>query len=408
MKTYTSLPSLVSFFSIAVAMTSQAAVWVGGNNDNDWNTGSNWNPATVPTSAAIADFTSGTAVLSSPAPSILRLRLGGTAGTSGTLIISSSLATAAGEANEIARLGTGMIILNSGANFQSGGTFRLGVSAGGNGVGMQNGGTLTSVGTMSVGVLGTGAYTLSGGAINAQSNFTVAQSAGGAGTYTQTSGTLTVGLAGSGGSLFVGQVGTGTFALSGGKVVASTITVAGGTNAVGTMTQSGGEIDLVNGPSPTLGGGLTVTARGSYNISGGSLLVNDIDMQGDFHILGATSTISIQDSLLLGATGEMTFTFNEIGISQLTVGGDGTFDAASIITVDGSLFAGTSGIFTLIDAATLSAAPVINLVGFQSGASYDWNAESGNFSITVVPEPSTVALALASAMGLAVWSRRRA
>ncbi len=407
MKTYPTLPSLVSFFGIALAVTSQAAVWVGGNNGNDWNTGSNWNTGTVP-SAVIADFTSGTAVLSSPAPSILRLRLGGVAGNSGTVIISSSLATASGQASEIAREGTGTIIFNSGADFQSGGTFRLGVVAGSSGVGTQNGGTVTSAGSISVAVSGTGVYTLAGGAINAQSNFTIAQSAGGVGTYTQTSGTLTVGLAGSGGSLFVGQAGTGTYALSGGKVVASAISVAVGTNAVGTMTQSGGEIDLVNGPNPSLEGGLTVSARGSYSISGGSLLVNYVDMQGDFDILGATSTIAIQDSLLLGATGEMKFTFSEIGISQLTVGGEGTFDAASIITVDGSLFAGTSGIFTLIDAATLSAAPVINLVGFQSGASYDWNAESGNFSITVVPEPSTVALVLAGAMGLAVWYRRRA
>lgn len=403
-----SLPAftLVGFFSIA-AITSQGAVWVGGNNGNDWNTGSNWSTSSVP-NGVIADFTSGTAVLSSPAPNILRLRLGGAAGNSGTVIISSSLSTTAEEASEVARQGTGTIIFNSGANFQSGGTFRLGILAGSSGVGTQNGGTVTSAGVFGVGVSGTGAYTLSGGAINALTNATIGQLAGGTGTYTQTSGTLTVGLAGSGGSFFVGQQSAGTFVLSGGKVVASAITVAGGVNASGTITQSGGEIDLVNGPTPSLGGVLTVTTRGSYSISNGSLLVTSVQMGGDFNISGDMATITVQNDFGLASTAEMNFTFSEIGITRINIGGNGLFDPAGTITVDGSAFTGPNGVYTLIDALSFNAAPVINLVGFEAGTTYDWNLATGNFSVTVVPEPSSVALALVGALGLAAWYRRRA
>ncbi len=413
MKTLPRISAVAGISCLLFVASSPAAVWVGGNNDNDWNTAANWNPATSVPTGEIVEVNTGTAILSSPAPSITQLRVGHAVGTEGRLVVSSDLTITANAGTEIARSGTGTLIINSGANIQQTGntsaTFRFGVLAGSLGIGQQNGGSVTATGSFTVGFEGIGNYALAGGSLNARNNISIGQNLGGVGVYTQSSGTLTSGIVGAGGSVFVGQNGTGTLNLSGGRITASLMSIAGGAAAAGTVNQTGGTIDLVNGPNQSgmTNGQLTLTERGSYSISGGELSVKSMVLSGDFNITGAEATISVVNNFSLAATGTISFAFDAVGVTSIDIGGNGLFDLASGITVDGSAYAGATGTFILIDAITFNNTPVINLVGFGAGSSFNWDTANGVFSVTVVPEPGTVSLLLGGGLLLGWMGYRR-
>ena len=413
MKSPFRLPAIAGLSLLALSTSLPAAVWVGGNNDNDWNTGANWDPVGVP-NGVIADIASGTAVLSTPALSTIdRLRIASGSGSTGTVTISSTLTSTSTTFTDIARSGTGALYINTGANFQMNGgvgsSYRFGAVTGGHGTGVQTGGSVSTTGGFFVGVNGTGVYTISGGAITAAQNFSIANGAGSSGTYTQSSGTVTIGSSGAGGAMFVGQNGTGALNLSGGRLVGGTLTVGSGGTGLGTVNQTGGTVDLVNGPNAGATGQLAVT-QGSYTVSGGQVLAKGMTISDDLVVVGNDATLTVQDAFSLTATGNITFTFNDEGITALMIGGVASFEAASIINIDGSAYAGTNGTFNLIDAASFNAnTPTVNLSGFAPGSSYNWDAANGVLSVTVVPEPSTVALAMGGgALLILAWRRRRA
>lgn len=411
--------SLLFAFSVTL---SQAAVWTGAVN-NDWNTAGNWTGG-VP-SGAIADVNNGgTATISSAAPNITRIRIGVGGVQSGTVNIGAALTATENAGTDIGLSGTGILNINSGANFQmTGGTaarYRFGVNAGAVGTGNHTGGSVSTTATIFIGVSGTGHYSLSGGSLSTTQNFTLASAADGSGDFTQSGGTVTVGSVGAGGSAFIGQNGAGTFNLSGGTFTASSVAVAVGGTASGNLTQTGGTMDLLNGVNTGASWTktLSVNNNGSYSISHGSLLAGnfavgnstvvggaaaisgdavvqlsvDLGINGTLSVNGSDAAISVGNDINLYSVGTLNFHFDSMGISTINVVGDGAFDSAGIINVDGSAYLGGPGTFTLINASVFDATPTINLTGFSSPVFSDWDLANGNFTVSIVPEPSTIVL----------------
>lgn len=437
MKENTIFSLLIALFTLP-AFSSQAAVWTGAV-DNDWNTAGNWTGG-VP-SGAIADVNNGgTATISSAAPSITRLRIGVSTGQSGTVNIGAALTATDNSATDIGLGGTGFLNINSGANFQmTGGAtarYRFGVNAGAVGTGNHTGGSVSTTATIFIGVSGTGHYSLSGGSLSTTQNFTLASAVDGSGNFTQSGGNVTIGSVGAGGSAFIGQNGAGTFNLSGGTFTASSVTVATGTMASGNLTQTGGTIDLLNGVDTGMSWTktLSVNNNGTYSISHGSLLANsfimgnstvlggaaaisgdadiqlsvDLGINGTLSVNGSGAAISVGNAFNLFSEGTINFHFDSTGISTINVVGNGGINPAGTINVDGSAYLGGPGsTFTLINAAAFDAAPAINLTGFSSPVSYDWDLATGNFTVSVIPEPSTMALFVIGGLAGQFFLRRR-
>lgn len=144
-----------------------------------------------------------------------------------------------------------------------------------------------------------------------------------------------------------GNIG-GTLSMNGGTlgVSGALLVGAGGVNTTGTSSGTA-----------TISGG-TVTAPITIGSSLGTSL-------GYFNVLGSTAAIS-GSAFTSNSSGRISFAFDSIGISMLDYsGGTASFAAGSLFAVDGSLYAGAGGDFTLVDSATLN-----------------WNVEPENVSIT--------------------------
>jgi len=384
--------------TLAGGQTIVAPTQFAWNNpgSGDWNTVTNWTPAGVPASAVALIDNGGTANLTANAPyPINNLRVGyGTGGTTGTLNIGANLTATA--ASEIGRSGNGSINITNGQLEFMGATtvtFRLGVLAAGTGTGTQSGGTVVSAGSLFIGVQGNASYTLSGGSILASNNFTVASGAGSVATLTQSGGSIAVGSAvANSGQTFVGQGGTGTFNLSGGTLKSTSFSIGPNAGSSGTVNQTGGTIDLLTGPAGA--GSMTIGSLGTgvYSISNGALQAVNLTIMVSSNLTGigtlnvaGSSAIDCTGQLTLGSNGVINVAFRTNGVAQMNFTGAGTntFDVGSQINVDGSAYTGGPGSFTLIDGVLFDGTPTITLTNFALGATYLWDTNNGNFTVTV-------------------------
>ncbi len=292
---------------------SQTRNWILSSVPGDWSNPLNWSGGAEPTSGAVVYITNGgTATISSMGEVCSSLNLGGTG--SGTIQMTAGSFTAG--SGYIGGLGTATFT-------HSGGTFTCPKFY----VGLYyQGGTTT----------GSGLYELSGTAYLNSYDEQIGYS--GMGTFTHTGGTnsctsLSVGaspngnpstgeaynLSGSGyltaSSENIGYWGSGTFTQSGGINACSTLSVGAvstrpdastvydlgdgsltaslefiGSTGSGTLTQSGG-INTVNY--------ITISARGLYTLSGGTLNVSGgLSNQGAFDLSNSTAAINASAMIL--------------------------------------------------------------------------------------------------------------
>jgi hypothetical protein len=306
---------------------------------------------------------------------------------------------------------------------------------------IQTGGTNACSGTAGILFVGyntgsSGSYTLSGGELSTySSNSTGSEIIGydGTGSFVQTGGSNSC--TGSDGNLFVGyslgpgvQPGSASYSLSGGTLSANSEYVGrGSVNPVlGTFTQAGG----VNTAS-------NLSVEGVYSITGGTLAVANIESNGlniakvpsSLVIDGGTATIGSitsypgADVTISGigtnAYGELTVAGNffEIGDTQLTIGIGGEPDTREFGFLN---VGGTAGLAQTLNVSFLGGfVPTVgdtydfltagNLLGTFADVNSPYELQVNYFpigvSITVLPEPTALAM-LAAAAGLLLHRRR--
>jgi len=251
----------------------------------------------------------------------------------------------------------------TGAYNLSGGSLQVGYlgeyigADGGSGSFTQSGGTHTVTNGLWLGsdyfitgTGGTGSYNLSGGSLQVNGPEYIGDSNSGSGSFTQTGGTHTVASLYLGSdSLGTGFPGTGSYNLTGGSLSAGYESI--GDSGTGAFTQSGGSHRV----SGTLFLGYNPGASGTYNLSGGSLLVAASEYVGDygtgaFTQSGGSHTVARNLSLGNYDGGIGTYTLSGgslavIGEEYLgSDGGSGTFiQSGGSHTVSGNLFLGISG-----------------------------------------------------------------
>jgi hypothetical protein len=179
----------------------------------------------------------------------------------------------------------------------------------------------------------------------------------------------------------------------------------------------GGTVSVNN----LLGMGVNGQANGSITVAGGTLNVANglILDQGTFTVDGSDSSITLAKNVAaaqldIRANATVRFLFDSQGIS--TIGFDEKtlelYDGASIV-VDGSLFSGDAGLYTLLDCGAFAATGTnrfsnVSISGFDAyeGAELQYNDLDGTVSLNVIPEPATLGMLGVSA-GLLLLIRRR-
>lgn len=179
---------------------------------------------------------------------------------------------------------------------------------------------------------------------------------------------------GTAGIVYLGDSGAqGTLLVNSGAVLSvagplQVMRVANSADVVGTLTMNGGTLSANSMLVGT--GGATGNSSGTVNISGGTLTApitvgSTSTALGYFNVFGSTALIS-GSSFTATNLGRVNFAFSSSGVSMLNYsGGAASFAANSLFSVDGSLYTGIGGDFTLVDSSTLS-----------------WNVNPGNVSIT--------------------------
>jgi autotransporter-associated beta strand protein len=267
---------------------------------------------------------------------------------------------------------------NSGVNFDLGTgsvTFRIS--------------SLTSTAkTNNLGSLSGGANTiLEGSAVGSLASFvTDTAKIGGLNTSTTFSGTIRNGQgAGTNHIVALEKVGSGTLTLSGNNSYSSTTTVTGGTLKLDAASGSaaGGTTNVVVGVGATLliSKSDQVNSTAAVTLSGGTIAKGSGVINETFGALTLSST-----SFLDFGTGTGNFTFS-------------TFNPASVKLTLQNFYLGNS---LTVNTGTFAAGD-FNFGSFGYSLS---GVPSGGFTITAVPEPSTVLAALGLA-GLLLWPSRR-
>jgi fibronectin-binding autotransporter adhesin len=284
--------------------------WVG-TGTAPWAVGSNWNPASVPTTGEVVNIvlTDGadrtvTYNVSAPSLGLLSIDL-----TNGAGVAACTLSIAG--ANSLSANG----ILVGGYN-GSGTTAGRGTIA-------QSAGTVTTNAgwdlVVGYGANSTGLYTLSGGALVANQSEYIAYS--GTGTVTQTAGSNTINA--SAGSFLLGyNVGAnGTYNLSGTGTMSSASHEYIGYSGTGSFIQSAGSNTITGGKILYLGyqpGSTgTYTLSGTGTFSAGSQYVG-YSGTGTFNHSSGTNTVSGGGIIQVGYLGTGTGTYNLSGTGILT------------------------------------------------------------------------------------------
>ena len=228
-------------------------------------------------------------------------------------------------------------------------------------------GVLNNAGNAFVGGYGTGTVAQTGGTWNNTGWVSIARQTGGTGSYTISGGALNQ--TGGGMGIIVGELGTGTLAVSGSGAVTTaatgTLRVGGGAGSIGTVhLDTGGTITT---PKVDTAGGTS-----TFNFNGGTLKAN----AGGTTFLQGLTTANVRNSGALIDTNGNNITIGQAlvhstlggdaatdggltksGSGTLTLGGANTYNGPTAITGGALVFAGssTTGNISLADGATLGA-----------------------------------------------------
>ena len=289
-------------------------------------------------------------------------------GTGGGFFVGSANtggSTASGTVNH----GAGTVTVNSTAD----GRLVIGgrnSAAGTGGSGIYNlGGTgvLTNAGNAWIGGYGTGTVNQTGGTWNNAGWVAIARQTGGTGSYTISGGTLNQ--TGGGMGIIVGELGTGTLAVSGSGAVTVAAT---GTLRLGNGASASGMVHLDNGGTITTPKVDTAGGTSTFNFNGGTLKAN----AGSATFLQGLTTANVRDGGALIDTNGNNITIGQAlvhstiggdaatdggltknGGGTLTLGGANTYNGPTAIISGTLVFAGssTTGNISLADGTTLGA-----------------------------------------------------
>lgn len=364
------LPKSIKSTALAAAATSLFAVsvygddWVGTNSSN-WNDPLNWSATNVPSGvgAAVNTGTNNVPVISSNAPLVSEIVVGGYGGTGridhiagtigttnvgwppgwvligygsdGTGIYNLADTTATGGTLTGYGTGSGTLqiadVLNIGEPFNVqtntrgtlnvnttgmlavSGNLNVGVN-GSTAIANLDAGTVTA-NDLNVGQGGsTAAFNQSGGTVTETWRAFVARDAGSTGVYTMTGGTNT---SANNGQFHIGDSAASTGTLNmGGGVISNFIEMLVGVSGTGAINQSAGTLAASAVRMGTASGG-----AGSYTMTGGSLTIGEI----------------FGDSLMVGVSSNATGAFTQSGGAAVTAGnifvgrngGSGTYTQSS-------------------------------------------------------------------------------
>ena len=374
--------------------------------------------------------------------------LGRIANSFGTATVSSG--TWANSSNlTVGNNGTGTLNVTGGYVSTENGT--LGRNATSVGTATVSSGTLANSGNLEVGRTGTGTLTMNGGLVTVGGTL----SQGGAGTINLNSGgTLQIGTGTTGGVLGVSTLtnngtlvfnrsdastysgiisgtgavtnqGGGTLTLDGANSFSGVTTISGGVLALsGTGAIGTGGLNLGTTGSPGVFDLLGLTA-GTYSLPSSASLAGVGTISGNgksLAVLGSLApgnsagTITVGTGLALNLSNSGTSLF-EITNPAYTAGtydlvsGDGSVVFGGILNIafsGGSYAAGTDVLQIFANAGGRSGNfSAVNATGLAAGQSATFNSATG--FISVVPEPSTCAMALAGLAcgGYSLFRRRR-
>jgi MYXO-CTERM domain-containing protein len=305
--------------------------------------------------------TGGTNTIAESAPSLFGLYLGQSAGSAGMYALGGTgvLSTSRGEI--IGYNGTGIFNQTGGRN-NAGTDFDIGENSGSLGTYVLSGaGFLTVKLVESVGVKGTGVFNQSGGRNVVPFELDIGIVPGSSGTYAISGGTLTVR-----DGLFVG--GSGPLALY----------ASGGAGAFALC--DAGQVNVT--------GGLTVYNTGQLNLNGGTAIADALAL------LGTTATLETQIS---GYAPGVNYDF-------LTITGSASLAGTLDVDWANGFVPQVGDQFTLLTAAGGITADFADMTSDDPGFTYTVDYGTGNnlveITVTAVPEPSGVALAVVGVGGL--------
>lgn len=287
---------------------------------SDYNTATNWSPASVP-GAGDAAFIAGGRIATIGGVSVdllSALSLGANGGTgSGELRISGGSLTTGGVqiGHDSGTSSAGKLDLSGGAFTSTGATVLGEQGTGANSI-VVSGGALTLGGETYLGANGTGSLSLSGSGLVTAARINVGNGANSVGSVTLTGGTLNAS-----DTMYVGLRGLGTYTQSAGTATISRMQVGqendgpsggppGDGKGKGTVNVSGGTLNVVN---PIVLGEVS-REDNQLNVSGGTVSAAEI-----YNGANGRGSITVSGSGTLNVVGQMHIGASGTGIGSLTV-----------------------------------------------------------------------------------------
>jgi len=183
-----------------------------------------------------------------------------------------------------------------------------------------------------------------------------------------------------------------------------TTTLSGANTYTGSAIVSGGTLQLNNTTGSALGSITNVTVA-----------TNAVLLVAQSNQVNNSSSVSLSGGTIRTGTG-VTETFGNLNVSSAsfldfgaTFGNAssmnfGTYTPSSLLSIDNFNFGSTLTFKTDLTSSITNS----SLFAFSNGgiSSFNWNAGTSTFTITAIPEPSTV-LAAAGLLGLMLWPSRR-
>ncbi|MEN6451836.1 MAG: autotransporter-associated beta strand repeat-containing protein [Thermoguttaceae bacterium] len=266
--------------------------------------------------------------------------------------------------------GTGQLDLQLGAKLKVGGGdgsvggvngvgsgILVGCGSGGTGVLNVFGGALSTTGTVGVanGCFVVGSATVSGPA--------------GAGTVNQSGGLVAPAVT-KGSFTYIGRYGAGVYSLSGGTLAVGTFRI-GSIGGNGAVVQTGGLVTVSNDSANSYGNQFAIgnAGEGSYQITGGSLMVNAANGVYVGYNSGSSGTFNIGGSASVSLDSTTSHLYvGDSGTGQLNVSGGTLNSAGGTVNVGGAFCSSAgAGTVTLSGVGVFSGANQISVGGYGPG-----------------------------------------